>query len=76
MLFILIKCRSGTEKEVKNAITNIPKVANVNIVAGEFDVIVQLRGDSQSILQGIVFGYIRKVKNVIDTVTLSVIELE
>ncbi|OLS24528.1 MAG: hypothetical protein HeimC3_19580 [Candidatus Heimdallarchaeota archaeon LC_3] len=75
ILYVLIKCRTGNEKSVKDSIMKVDAVDRVDIVTGEFDLIIRLRAESTGKLQTIVLGKIRNIPNIIQTVSLPVIEI-
>lgn len=75
ILYVLIKCRTGNEKTVRNSLTNIDSIDRVDIVTGEFDLIIRLRAESTGKLQSIVLGKIRNIPHIIQTVSLPVIDL-
>ncbi|OLS23362.1 MAG: hypothetical protein HeimC3_25260 [Candidatus Heimdallarchaeota archaeon LC_3] len=75
ILFVLIKCQTGFEKVIKSSIENIPRLVDrIDIVTGEYDLIVQLRAETSGELQRMVLGKLRNIPNIIQTVSLPVIE--
>ena len=75
ILYVLIKCQTGFEKAVKSSIQKMPRfVDRIDIVTGEYDLIVLLRAETSGELQRIVAGKLRNILNVIQTVSLTVIE--
>ncbi len=75
ILYVLIKCRTGNEKSVQTSILKIEAVERVDLVTGEYDLIVRLRAENTGKLQTIVLGAIRNIPHIIQTVSLPVIEL-
>ena len=75
LLYVLIKCKTGTEKHVKSSLIEMELVERVDIVTGEYDLIVRLKADTSGKLQSVVLGRIRNIPNIIQTVSLPVIEL-
>ncbi|OLS22573.1 MAG: hypothetical protein HeimC3_30190 [Candidatus Heimdallarchaeota archaeon LC_3] len=75
ILFVLIKCQTGFEKVVKSSIEKMARlVERIDIVTGEYDLIVQLRAETSGELQRMVLGKLRNIPNIIQTVSLTVIE--
>ena len=75
ILIVLVKCKTGFEKTVKSSLIELNTVDRVDIVTGEFDLVVRLKAETSGVLQGVVLGKIRNVPNIIQTVSLPVIEL-
>ncbi|MFW9929623.1 MAG: Lrp/AsnC family transcriptional regulator [Candidatus Thorarchaeota archaeon] len=75
ILFVLIKCQSGMEKSIKKEITEINSVKTAHLVTGEYDIIAKLEADSTSQLQSVVLGKIRNISNIMQTVSLPVIDM-
>ncbi|MHA2103948.1 MAG: Lrp/AsnC ligand binding domain-containing protein [Candidatus Hodarchaeales archaeon] len=75
LLYVLMKCKTGTEKNVKSSLTEMELVERVDIVTGEYDLIVRLKAKTSGKLQSAVLGRIRNIPNIIQTVSLPVIEL-
>lgn len=74
ILFVLIKCRIGSEETVKTSIIKITHLkGRIDMVTGEYDLILKLEAETSSILQKFVLGDLRKITNIRRTVTLSVI---
>ena len=75
IIFVLIKCQTGFEKVVKSSIEKMARlVERIDIVTGEYDLIVQLRAETSGELQRMVLGKLRNIPNIIQTVSLTVIE--
>ncbi|OLS25198.1 MAG: hypothetical protein HeimC3_16420 [Candidatus Heimdallarchaeota archaeon LC_3] len=75
ILFVLIKCQTGFEKAVKSSIEIIPRfIDRIDIITGAFDLIVRLKAENSGELQRILIGKLRNIPNVIQTVSLTVIE--
>jgi len=75
ILFVLIKCQTGFENVVKSSMEKIPRLVDrIDIVSGEYDLIVQLKAATGGELQRLVLGKLRTIPNIIQTVSLTVIE--
>ncbi|OLS21085.1 MAG: hypothetical protein HeimC3_34840 [Candidatus Heimdallarchaeota archaeon LC_3] len=75
IIFVLIKCQTGFEKVVKSSIEKMARLVDrIDIVTGEYDLIVQLRAETSGELQRMVLGKLRNIPNIIQTVSLTVIE--
>ena len=73
-IFVLLKIEAGNEKAVKESLTSIREVVNAHLVAGAYDIIVQLEGESFSTLRDVILDQIRRVPNVIQSVTCPAVE--
>ncbi len=75
ILFVLIKCQIGFEKVVKSSIEKISRLVDrIDIVSGEYDLIVRFRAETNGELQRMVLGKLRNIPNIIQTVSLTEIE--
>ncbi len=68
--FVLITCESRRISEVAQAIAELPNVAEVYSVTGEFDIIALLRLSDYDSLDTSVPGGIAQIPGVIETKTI------
>ena len=74
-MIVLIKCLTGTEAQVKALINELSIcVKRIDIITGEYDVIIFLEAETHSKLQQFVLGKLRRVPNIIQSVSLQVLE--
>ena len=74
-VFCLLKVEVGEEKEVIKNLLAIPEIIRAHIVTGEYDIIVELNGESFADLKVIVLENIRKIANIKQTLTCPALEL-
>lgn len=74
--YSLISTEPGTTSEVFEKVEDLKGVKSVEAVAGPYDIVARIEVDSLEKLTGTVFGKIRSVKDVTNTTTLIVVELE
>lgn len=74
-IFILLKTKAGSEKTVKDSLKLIKEVVHAHLVAGAYDVIVQLEGDSFAALKDVVLEKVRRVPNIMQSVTCPAVEM-
>lgn len=70
--YILATVKSGTEKEVVDALKNEPRVKEAFLLYGEFDVIAKIDLNSISDLSDFILDKIRAIQNIEKTATLIV----
>lgn len=75
LLIVLVKTGTGTEKIVKSSLNELKLVERVDIVTGEYDLVVRLKAETTGQLQSVVLRRIRNIPNIIQTVSLPVIEI-
>lgn len=71
---VLINIASGLEEEVVSKIKDIPSVSQVFLVYGTYDAVALVEVDDMGKLRDIVLGNIRRIKGVLSTTTLIVME--
>jgi DNA-binding Lrp family transcriptional regulator len=72
--FVLINAELGKEKSLLKEISNIPNVKEAHFVYGVFDIIIKVEAENMDKLRDIVTFNIRRLKEVIRTLTITVIE--
>jgi len=68
--YVLLRVRSGSEKEVMEKLRNHPNILSAELVTGPFDVVVTIIGENPNQVTDIVTGYIRRMEDVLDSLTL------
>jgi DNA-binding Lrp family transcriptional regulator len=71
---VLINIASGLEEEVASKIKDIPSVYQVFLVYGTYDAVALVEVDDMGKLRDVVLGNIRRIKGVLSTTTLIVME--
>jgi len=71
---VLINIASGLEEEVVSKIKGIPSVSQVFLVYGTYDAVALVEVDDMGKLRDVVLGNIRRIKGVLSTTTLIVME--
>lgn len=74
--YSLISVEPGETEEVFEKVENLDGVKSVEAVAGPYDIVAQIEVDTLEKLTNAVFGEIRGIKNVTNTTTLIVVDLE
>ncbi len=67
--YLLIVCEVGLERNIEEAIRGVANVKEVDVVYGEYDLIVKIEVDDIKQLDGVV-SEIRRIKGVLRTMTL------
>lgn len=67
--YLLIVCEVGLERNIEEAIRSVANVKDVDVVYGEYDLIVKIEVDDIKQLDGVV-SEIRRIKGVLRTMTL------
>ncbi|MBO3842879.1 MAG: Lrp/AsnC ligand binding domain-containing protein [Candidatus Brockarchaeota archaeon] len=67
--YLLIVCEVGLERNIEEAIKGMANVKDVDVVYGEYDLIVKIEVDDIKQLDGVV-SEIRRIKGVLRTMTL------
>ena len=70
---VLINCDSGSEGSVIDELKKFDSVREVNPVYGAFDLVVKLESPNLQEIRDNIVKDIRKIKNIITTVTLMTI---
>jgi len=70
MAHILINCNSGFENQVISELKKFDSIQEVREVYGAFDVVTKLESSNLQELRDSISEDIRKIKNIISTVTL------
>jgi len=71
--FVAIHCESGKENQVIRKLMELKGVKEVTGVLGLYDIIIEVESNDASILEEIITKSVRKVPNVLTTMTLIVI---
>ena len=74
--FILIKTHSGGELQAYNKLSKMDEVVEIYQIFGEYDLIAKILADSFEGVATIVVHKIRTMEEVIDTKTITGMELE
>ncbi|MEM3712690.1 MAG: Lrp/AsnC ligand binding domain-containing protein [Thermoproteota archaeon] len=67
--YLLIVCEVGLERSIEEAIRKVENVTNVDVVYGEYDIIVTVEVNDIKQLDNVV-TQIRRIKGVLRTMTL------
>ena len=70
---VLINCDSGSEGSVIDELKKFDSVREVNPVYGAFDLVVKLESPNLQEIRDNIVKDIRKIKNIVTTVTLMTI---
>lgn len=73
--YVLINCTLGSDKEVISRLMEIPLVIQAYQVYGAYDIIVRVAVDTVEELQQAVKSDIRRLDNIVSTVTLVTKEI-
>jgi DNA-binding Lrp family transcriptional regulator len=73
--FILIKVHSGSELQAYKKLKEIDEVVEVYQIFGEYDLIIKVTSDSFEGIANIVIHKIRTIDAIIDTKTITGMEL-
>ncbi|HJU13666.1 MAG TPA: Lrp/AsnC ligand binding domain-containing protein [Candidatus Nitrosotalea sp.] len=68
--FVAIHCETGKESQIIKKLLEVPGIKGVTGVLGLYDIIVEIESPDSTILEKIITGNIRKVPNVLSTMTL------
>lgn len=68
--FILMVVKSGTEKDVVNALSDMEEVKDANIVYGQYDIIAKVELEDIAALNGFLLNKVRMVEGIVDSSTL------
>ena len=71
--FVAIHCQVGKENQVIRALMEIRGVSKVTGVLGLYDVMIEVEGEDSSKIEKIITKHVRKVPDVLTTMTLMVI---
>ncbi|MGB9718295.1 MAG: Lrp/AsnC ligand binding domain-containing protein [Thermoproteota archaeon] len=67
--YLLIVCEVGLERDVEEVVGRVSNVTDVDVVYGEYDIIVKIEVGDIKQLDGVV-SEIRRIKGVLRTMTL------
>ena len=70
--YVLAKVESGKDQKVLEEVKKIPGVRNVALTYGMYDLHVEVSFDTMEALDNFIFGEIRRVAGIKETVTLIV----
>ncbi len=68
--FILIVVKSGTEKEVVNALEDVKEVKEVKIVYGQYDIVAKIELEDIGELNSFLLKNVRSIPGIVDSSTL------
>lgn len=68
--FILIVVKSGTEKGVVDALSDMEEVQEANIVYGQYDIIAKIELEDIAALSGFLLNKVRIIEGIVDSSTL------
>lgn len=71
--FVAIHCETGKESPVIRRLMEIKGVSEVTGTLGLYDVIIKVEASDSMVLEQIITKHVRKVPNVLTTMTLMVI---
>ena len=71
--FVAIHCESGKENQVIRKLMELKGVKEVTGVLGLYDIIIEVESNDAFVLEEIITKSVRKVPNVLTTMTLIVI---
>ena len=72
--YVLVQCLIGYEMEVLRSLLEINFVKEGKGTFGYYDILVKIDAPSEKQIENVVTNWIRRIKNVIATTTLSVIK--
>lgn len=71
--FVAIHCETGKEGQVIRKLMGIKGISEVTGVLGLYDVIAKVEAENSVLLEQVITKYVRKIPNVLTTMTLIVI---
>jgi len=74
MFFVFITCDMGFEKSIIDELKTINSVKDVKGVMGIYDILVKLKSNNSDDLKNIITSKIRKIPNIITTLSVAVVE--
>lgn len=74
MFFVFITCDMGFEKSIIDELKTINSVKDVKGVMGIYDILVKLESNNSDDLKNIITSKIRKIPNIITTLSVAVVE--
>jgi DNA-binding Lrp family transcriptional regulator len=72
--FIFLRVQLGSIERVHEALKQLPKVRDVCLVYGNYDIVTQVEADSMSALKHLVTHTIRRLSDIRTTQTLIVMD--
>jgi DNA-binding Lrp family transcriptional regulator len=70
--FVLANCEPGSEKRIKNEISIIPEVIDIDITYGAYDIVFKIETIDKKSLVDIILNDIRGISNIKETQTLPI----
>ena len=70
--YVLATLKAGSERDVKDKLKEIKEVTDVNILYGEYDLIIKIELDGISELSDFILDKIRAISSIERTTTLIV----
>lgn len=74
VIFVLINCEIGKEREILEEIKKVPEVSEAYLLYGVYDIIVKIKGRSNEEIREVMLSKIRKIKGIKRTLTMHVVE--
>jgi anthranilate phosphoribosyltransferase len=68
--FVLIVAKSGVEKEVVNALADMPEIREAKVVYGQYDIIAKVELEDIAALNGFLLDRVRAINGVESSSTL------
>jgi len=68
--FALLSISPLKEKEVFEALHNIPEIAEVHPLFGEYDILIKIKSDNIDKIGDLIIKKIRSIKGIVDSKTL------
>jgi DNA-binding Lrp family transcriptional regulator len=72
--YILINVASGTETEVGNELLNLKEIKDLNVVYGEYDLIIKVELKNMEDLQDFIINKVRSIKAIKRTSTMIAVK--
>lgn len=72
--FVLINTQIGSEEEVLKTLREIKEVEEAHIIYGVYDIIAKVKAEDLNKLREIITWKIRKIKKVMSTTTMIIME--
>ena len=70
--FVLSRCEPGFENQIKNKISRIPEVIDIEITYGSFDIVCKIEATNKKSLVDIILNDIRGISKIKETQTLPI----
>ena len=70
--FVLSRCEPGFEKQIKEEISLIPEVTDIDITYGAYDIVFRIETTNKKSLVDIILNDIRGISKIKETQTLPI----